>query len=117
LKIEATKNLVNSVIQTVENTQIAPIDTVTWAGGTRTADNYYITEESAPAKLGSSLGWLRSTATTCETRSTLLVKAVILFTGKERMAINWLQGARRRDRRARRPTQAPPEQLAEIPHS
>ncbi|HEY7636753.1 MAG TPA: hypothetical protein VH763_14480 [Gemmatimonadales bacterium] len=34
-------------------------DVVSWGGGkANRPDNYYITEDSAPAKLGSSLGWL-----------------------------------------------------------
>ena len=59
--------------------------------------NYYITEESAPAKLGSSLGWLLQLDGD-NLRNAMLnspwVKAVIpIRTGKEEAAINWLQQA------------------------
>src|SRR6185436_10069088 len=40
-------------------TPIPPENIVDWGGGQEAGrDNYYITEDSAPAKLGSSLGWL-----------------------------------------------------------
>lgn len=71
-------------------------DTVGW-GGTSEAerDNYYITDESAPAKLGSSLGWLLQLDGD-NLRNAFLnapwVKAVIpIRPGRERAAINWLQ--------------------------
>ncbi len=96
LQAEATKYLVAGVSKAVEDTQIAPVDTVTW-GGTHEnrVDNYYITEESVPAKLGSSLGWLLQLDGD-NLRNAFLnapwVKAVIpIRPGKERAAINWLQ--------------------------
>ena len=56
---EATKYVIAGVSRDLEDTQIAPSDTVTWGGTAENrVDNYYITEESIPAKLGSSLGWL-----------------------------------------------------------
>jgi hypothetical protein len=71
---------------------------VDW-GGTREAgrDNYYITEDSAPARLGSSLGWLLQLDGD-NVRNALLnspwAKAVIpIRVGKEQAAINWLQQA------------------------
>ncbi len=70
-------------------------DTVGWGGENR-ADNYYITEESAPAKLGSSLGWLLQLDGD-NLRNAFLnapwVKAVIpIRPGMERAAISWLEG-------------------------
>jgi hypothetical protein len=61
-----------------------------------TRDNYYITEESEPAKLGSSLGWLMQLDGD-NMRNAFLnapwVKAVIpIRPGKEEAAINWLKG-------------------------
>lgn len=60
-------------------------------------DNYYITDESAPAKLGSSLGWLLQLDGD-NLRNAVLnspwVKAVIpIRLGKEQAAINWLAQA------------------------
>lgn len=71
---------------------------VDWGGAKENGrDNYYITEDSAPAKLGSSLGWLLQLDGD-NLRNTLLnspwVKAVIpIRIGKEQAAINWLQQA------------------------
>ncbi|MEO6202875.1 MAG: hypothetical protein ABIP82_06625, partial [Nitrospirales bacterium] len=71
---------------------------VDWGGGEEKGRlNYYITEDSAPAKLGSSLGWLLQLDGD-NLRNTILnspwVKAVIpIRIGKERAAINWLQQA------------------------
>ena len=66
----------------------------TW-GGSQRKENYYITEESEPAKLGSSLGWLLQLDGD-NMRNAFLnapwVKAVIpIRPGKERAAINWLK--------------------------
>lgn len=71
---------------------------VDWGGAKeKDRDNYYITEDSAFAKLGSSLGWLLQLDGD-NLRNTLLnspwVKAVIpIRIGKEQAAINWLQQA------------------------
>ena len=59
-------------------------------------DNYYITDESEPARLGSSLGWLLQLDGD-NMRNAFLnapwVKAVIpIRPGKEEAAINWLKG-------------------------
>lgn len=71
--------------------------TVGW-GGCNDAyrDNYYITEDSEAAKLGSSLGWLLQLDGD-NMRNAFLnapwVKAVIpIRPGKEEAAINWLKG-------------------------
>lgn len=123
LKQSAIKNLVNSVHKTKDNAQIASIDNVTW-GGTHDnrVDNYYITDESAPAKFGSSLGWLLQLDGD-NLRNAFLnapwVKVVIpIRPGKERAALNWLQrlhveGIEGMDDQY----VAPPEELAKIPHN
>jgi hypothetical protein len=103
-------------------TEIAAMDTVTW-GGTHDnrVDNYYITEESTPAKLGSSLGWLLQLDGD-DLRNSFLnapwVKAVIpIRPGRERAAMNWLRRLHVEgtdglgDRYV-----APAAELAQIPH-
>lgn len=65
-----------------------------WGGGGR-KDNYFITEDSEPAKKGSSLGWLLQLDGD-ERRNSFLnapwVKTVIpVRPGKEMAAINWLK--------------------------
>jgi hypothetical protein len=79
-------------------TAIPAQNIVDW-GGARDAgrDNYYITEKSEPAKLGSSLGWLIQLDGD-DLRNAMLnspwVKAVIpIRIGKEKAAINWLRQA------------------------
>jgi hypothetical protein len=79
-------------------TPIPAANLVDWGGAKEYGrDNYYITEDSAPAKLGSSLGWLMQLDGD-NLRNALLnapwVKAVIpIRIGKEREAINWLRQA------------------------
>jgi hypothetical protein len=71
--------------------------TVGWGGVNDVQrDNYFITDESAPARLGSSLGWLLQLDGD-DMRNAFLnapwVKAVIpIRPGKEDAAINWLKG-------------------------
>jgi hypothetical protein len=71
---------------------------VDWGGSKELGrDNYYITEESRPAKLGSSLGWLLQLDGD-DLRNAMLnspwVKAVIpIRPGREQAAISWLQQA------------------------
>lgn len=71
--------------------------TVGWGGiNDADRDNYYITENSEPTKLGSSLGWLLQLDGD-NMRNAFLnapwVKAVIpIRPGKEEAAINWLKG-------------------------
>lgn len=122
LKAESLKNVVTSVAAASGSTQISPLDTVTWGGANNRVDNYYITEDSVPAKLGSSLGWLLQLDGD-DLRNSFLnapwVKAVIpIRPGKERAAMNWLQrlhveGTEGLDDRY----VAPPAELAGIPHS
>ncbi len=72
-------------------------NTVGWGGvEDPNRDNYYITEDSEPAKFGSSLGWLLQLDGD-NMRNAFLnapwVKAVIpIRPGKEEAAINWLKG-------------------------
>jgi hypothetical protein len=79
-------------------TPIPAEDIVDWGGGKEIGrSNYYITEDSTPAKLGSSLGWLLQLDGD-NLRNAMLnspwVKAVIpIRLGKEQQAINWLQQA------------------------
>ncbi len=68
-----------------------------WSDGENRDDNYFITEDSEPARLGSSLGWLLQLDGD-KHRNTFLnapwVKAVIpIRPGKEEAALNWLQNA------------------------
>ena len=69
-------------------------DTIKW-GGEKRPDNYKITEDSSPAKLGSSLGWLLQLDGD-NLRNAFLnapwVKAVIpIRPGREKAALNWLR--------------------------
>ncbi|MEU7789876.1 hypothetical protein [Amycolatopsis sp. NPDC049159] len=70
--------------------------TVGWAneGDMRRRDNYFITEDSAPARLGSSLGWLLQLDGDHQRNAFLnapWVKAVVpIRPGKELAALNWL---------------------------
>ncbi|WP_333878193.1 hypothetical protein [Methylobacter sp.] len=72
-------------------------NTVGWGGvEDPNRDNYYITEDSEPAKFGSSLGWLLQLDGD-NMRNAFLnapwVKAVIpIRPGKEEAAVNWLKG-------------------------
>lgn len=80
----------------------APVDplassTVGWGGlNEQGRDNYFITDESEPAKFGSSLGWLLQLDGD-NMRNAFLnapwVKAVVpIRPGQEEAAINWLKG-------------------------
>jgi hypothetical protein len=122
LKADSLKNVVTSVAGAAGSTQLSPLDTVSWGGADNRVDNYYITEDSVPAKLGSSLGWLLQLDAD-DLRNSFLnapwVKAVIpIRPGKERAAMNWLQrlhieGTEGLDAQY----VAPPAELAQIPHS
>jgi hypothetical protein len=79
-------------------TSITADNTVDWGGAQElNRDNYYITEDSTPAKLGASLGWLLQLDGD-NMRNAFLnspwVKAVIpIRVGKETAALNWLTQA------------------------
>jgi hypothetical protein len=76
---------------------LADSSTVGWGGiDNTTRDNYYVTSDSEPAKMGSSLGWLLQLDGD-NMRNAFLnapwVKAVMpIRPGKEQAAINWLKG-------------------------
>ncbi|OOG79142.1 hypothetical protein B0E41_25290 [Hydrogenophaga sp. A37] len=105
-----------------EDASIPTTSVVAWGGiGENRADNYYITHDSEPARLGASLGWLMQLDGD-NMRNAFLnapwVKAVIpIRPGKEKAAINWLQqtgveGAMGLDQTY----VAPAGELAGIPH-
>jgi hypothetical protein len=83
---------------TSRGTSITSENVVAWGGAKElNRDNYFITEDSQPAKMGSSLGWLLQLDGD-SLRNAFLnspwVKAVIpIRIGKEREALNWLQQA------------------------
>lgn len=78
-----------------ETMNLTDNDVVKWDDIAQRKDNYRITEESAPAKLGSSLGWLLQLDGD-NLRNAFLnapwVKAVIpIRPGREKAALNWLR--------------------------
>lgn len=78
-----------------EDRTIDAMDTVAWGGvGEGRSDNYYITSESEPARMGSSLGWLLQLDGDALRNAFLnapWVKAVIpIRPGREQAAMNWL---------------------------
>jgi hypothetical protein len=79
------------------HSNVLSASTVGWGGiDDNRRDNYWITEDSEPARLGSSLGWLLQLDGD-NLRNAFLnapwVKAVIpIRPGKEEAAINWLKG-------------------------
>ena len=84
------------VMEPDTSTVLGPENIVGWGGldGQR-PNNYYITEEAQPAKLGSSLGWLLQLDGD-DLRNAFLnapwVKAVMpVRPGKEKAALNWLR--------------------------
>lgn len=83
---------------TTQGTSISSDNIVDWGGAKElNRDNYYITEDSMPAKLGASLGWMLQLDGD-NLRNAFLnspwVKAVIpIRVGKEAAAVNWLQQA------------------------
>jgi hypothetical protein len=87
----------NIVMHSVNRTAIPERSTVSWGGGAEAGRaNYYITESSAPAKLGSSLGWLLQLDGDSMRNAFLnapWVKAIVpIRPGREQDAINWLKG-------------------------
>ncbi len=76
---------------------LAHSSTVGWGGvDDASRDNYYITADSEPARMGSSLGWLLQLDGDSMRNAFLnapWVKAVMpIRPGKEKAAINWLKG-------------------------
>lgn len=97
--VNITPGTFRSIVNVLQSRTRLPAETlVDWGGGREAGrDNYYITEESAPAKFGSSLGWLLQLDGD-NLRNAFLnapwVKAVMpIRPGKERQAINWLRQA------------------------
>jgi len=95
-------SLWNGVFSAANNAAVNVADpvsssTIGWGGiNDVSRDNYYITNESDPARFGSSLGWLLQLDGD-NMRNAFLnapwVKAVIpIRPGKEEAAINWLKG-------------------------
>lgn len=112
-----------SGLKTPEDKQVPASSTVTWGGvGEGRADNYYITGDSTPAHMGSSLGWLLQLDGD-NLRNAFLnapwVKAVIpIRPGQERAAINWLSRLHVEGTDGLGDDYvAPPAQLAKIPHN
>ena len=72
-------------------------DKVSWGGAGQRLDNYYITDESDPARFGASLGWLLQLDGDSMRNAFLnspWVKAVVpIRPGKEKDALAWLQQA------------------------
>ena len=106
-----------------EDTQIPATSVVSWGGvGENRADNYYITEESEPAPLGASLGWLLQLDGD-NMRNAFLnapwVKAVIpIRPGQERAAMNWLRATHVEGSEGLDDAYvAPVGELAQIPHA
>jgi hypothetical protein len=95
----AQKGVVKSIGRVKTGSDMPQLNssTVGWGGVNEVnRDNYYITEDSDVAKLGSSLGWLLQLDGD-NLRNAFLnapwVKAVIpIRPGKEEAAINWLKG-------------------------
>jgi len=89
-----------SIIQPVKRnneTQINSAYLANWSSNEQRSDNYLITEESAPAPLGASLGWLMQLDGD-NMRNAFLnapwVKAVMpIRPGKEKEALAWLRSA------------------------
>jgi hypothetical protein len=93
------KGLIKHMYEVTQNIKpgVMAANTTGWGGiNDSNRGNYYITDESEPAKLGSSLGWLLQLDGD-NMRNAFLnapwVKAVIpIRPGKEEAAINWLKG-------------------------
>jgi len=87
------------ILATPKRVKAMPAETTANWGGARelNRDNYFITEDSRSARLGSSLGWLLQLDGDDLLNAFLnspWVKAVIpIRIGKEREALNWLQQA------------------------
>ncbi len=85
------------LISSSVNSNVLSPNTAGWGGiNDNERDNYYITEDSEPTKIGSSLGWLLQLDGD-NMRNAFLnapwVKSVIpIRPGKEEAAINWLKG-------------------------
>ena len=98
-EVALNAGLYPAVARTVTNSAatLAHSSTVGWGGiDDASRDNYFITSDSEPARMGSSLGWLLQLDGD-NMRNAFLnapwVKAVMpIRPGKEKAAINWLKG-------------------------
>jgi len=86
-----------NVVKQQASSAIPGRSVVSWGGGKEAGrPNYYITESSAPAKLGSSLGWLLQLDGDSMRNAFLnapWVKAIVpIRPGREREAKDWLKG-------------------------
>lgn len=93
VKLDAAGNVVKQQVSTA----IPERSVVSWGGGKEAGrDNYFITESSAPARLGSSLGWLLQLDGDSMRNAFLnapWVKAIVpIRPGREREAMAWLKG-------------------------
>jgi hypothetical protein len=93
-KIEGSRPSTQFFRPGIEINEFRSYSTVSWGGAENRPDNYYITEDSDRARLGSSLGWLIQLDGD-NMRNAFLnapwVKAVIpIREGKETEAFNWL---------------------------
>ena len=83
--------------ETIGTQPLTADDKVSWGGAGQRQDNYYITDESDPARFGASLGWLLQLDGDSMRNAFLnspWVKAVIpIRPGKEKDALAWLQQA------------------------
>jgi len=97
--VALNRGVFNAALHATTNSAptLAESSTVGWGGiDDASRDNYYITSDSEPAKMGSSLGWLLQLDGD-NMRNAFLnapwVKAVMpIRPGKEEAAINWLKG-------------------------
>ena len=93
----AVLDAVGNVVKQEVGTAIPERSIVSWGGGAEAGrPNYFITESSAIAKLGSSLGWLLQLDGDSMRNAFLnapWVKAIVpIRPGRERDAIEWLKG-------------------------
>lgn len=98
-EVALNNGVFTAAARTVTNSAptLAHSSTVGWGGiDDASRDNYYITSDSEPARMGSSLGWLLQLDGDSMRNAFLnapWVKAVMpIRPGKEQAAINWLKG-------------------------
>lgn len=112
------RDAAGNIVKTGTSTAIPERSVVSWGGGAEAGrSNYYITESSAPAKLGSSLGWLLQLDGDSMRNAFLnapWVKAIIpIRPGRERDAIAWLKGVMEGDEGLDGPLEAQLNDLAD----
>lgn len=95
-QLGSVEPVVDPTGQTIDYHKPFPEQNVTaWGEADMREDSYYITEESVPARLGSSLGWLLQLDGDDQRNAFLnapWVKAILpIRPGKEKAALNWLR--------------------------